>query len=210
MEVMRVEGVRFQRHIFVIFISIYVNLYIKMTKPKNSGGKTKHMKKGGKDDSSTPKVLKSLNDIPVPADYEEEGGGVWVGVVTERSGGPIYKARQVTGESVIDELRVIHRFDGKLSDKSGRRVKCPNVSVGTLVLCAERTYESKKDKKSDIIWVYNQSDEVPYIKQIGVIHPNYEMFVDENLRAKILAEGKDDSAGDTGFDFGDKIDMEKL
>jgi hypothetical protein len=144
--------------------------------------------------------------MPTQEDFEEAGGGVWIGSVTMCCGGPIYKARLVTLEGVGEEIRTVHRMDGKLQDKSGRRFKCPNISVGTLLLCAERTYESKKEKKSDIIYVYNPIDEIPYLKAKEVIHKFYEVF----LNPQQMLQELDASMGDTGFDFGEKINMEKM
>ncbi len=173
----------------------------------NRGGKTKHMKKGGKTgDEAAAAAKRNLSDMPIPKDFEEYGGGTWIGVVTMCCGGPIYKARPVMESGVAEEIRTVHRLDGKLQDKSGRRFKCPNISVGTLLLCAERTYESKKEKKSDIVYVYNPTDEIPYLKGLEVIHKFYEVF----LNPQQMLQELDASKGDTGFDFGEKIDMEKM
>lgn len=181
-----------------------------MPKSKNVGGKTKHMKKGGKDDQTAIKVTRSLNDTPVPNDYEAEDG-VWMGVVTKSPGGSNFFVRQLTDKSVLDEEKLVHQLKGKIRSKSGHSFKCPKITVGSVLLCAERVYVSKEKKTSDVIYVYDPIDEVRYLKQLGVIHNFYEAYVDENIRAKMLADGADGDASkvDTGFDFSSGGDIDK-
>ncbi len=177
-----------------------------MAPTNNRGGKTKHMKKSGKEDQvDAPKKAINLSELPVPADYDPKDG-VWIGVVTKMHNITDFHARRVTKEAVHEAESFVHRRKGKLPFNNSRT----KISLGTLLLCAERSYVSSDKKASDVIHIYDSIDQINYLKHsLGVIHPHYEAFVDENLKAKLLMDGSagaDSSKVDTGFDFGDKID----
>ncbi len=171
-----------------------------MPKSKNvSGGKTKHMKKGGKEQEKE-RVVRNVSETPVPSDYHTEDG-VYIGVVIKVLGDRRYHVRQVEAKSVREDVKIVKQL--KSNTTKGK------IDIPMLLLCAERTYTSTTDKISDVVYIY-APEEIKYMKQFGIIHSNYEAFIDEALKAKMLAEGSDASKVDTGFDFDTKLEEDEF
>ena len=178
----------------IVYVTLNSKTTIKMA-PTKKGGKTKHMKNGGKD-GSEPKV-KNLSETPVRTGADP---ALWIGVVTKIYGGDRYSVQEVDDKGVKIETHNVKKMAGL----RGR------IEINTLLRCERLMYVSSEKKPSIVNYIYDRR-EIDYLKQIGEIHGQYEAFVDPNLKEKILAEGAAAAAGaDTGFDFGEEIDLEKV
>ena len=162
-----------------------------MTK-NQKGGKHKHLKK----DDNERKI--DINKLLTPDSFNEKdhkGNNipVYIGICTKVSGGCrfIVKALNDNGLSNIETICLLQKSMGR----TGR------ILVGTLVLYALRSYESKSenDMKGDIIYIY-QKDEIPFLKQLELIPKNIESMLDGNKNGLPLT----DNDNDTGFDWGTK------
>lgn len=164
--------------------------------PTKKGGKTKHMKNGGKD-SSEPKV-RNLSETPTRTGADP---AFWIGVVTKVYGGNRYCVQEVDRIGVKTEEHNVLKMKGTRG----------KIEVGTLLRCQRLMYVSAEKKPSIVDYIYERR-EIEYLKsdEIQEIHPLYEAFVDPEMKEKILAEGAAAAAGaDTGFDFGSD-DFDKI
>lgn len=158
--------------------------------PKNEkGGKHKHLKKN----DFERKV--DINKLLTPDSFNEKDHKgnpipVFIGICTKILGGCRFnvKAMNDTGLSNIETICLLQ----KSMARTGR------ISVGTLILYALRSYESKSEDtmKGDILYIYNK-DEIPFLKQLELIPKNVECMLDDK-NAGIT--GGDDS----GFDWGNQ------
>ncbi len=155
--------------------------------PKNEkGGKHKHLKK-----NDTERKV-DINKLLTPESFSEKdhkGNAipVFIGICTTILGGCRFKVKALNdnGLSNIETICLLQ----KSMSRSGR------ISVGTLILYALRSYESKNEDnmKGDILYIYNK-DEIPFLKQLELIPKNVESMLDDKNAGL--------SAGDnSGFDW---------
>jgi hypothetical protein len=162
--------------------------------PKNSkGGKHKHMKKNVDNSHRT-----DINKMPTPEDYSPDDP-VYIGFVTTILGNCRFKVKQLSTEGLSDIEIMCHLRESK--KRLGR------IGVGTLVMYAIRDYETGKDnendKKGDIEYTYSK-DQIPFLKQLKLIHPNYEIFLSNNSQNTDVNE-------DNGFVISNQpIDVDRL
>ncbi len=158
--------------------------------PKNEkGGKHKHLKK-----NDTERKV-DINKLLIPDSFNEKDHKgnpipVFIGICTTILGGCRFKVKAMndSGLSNIETICLLPKSMGK----SGR------ISIGTLILYALRSYESKSEEsmKGDILYIYHK-DEIPFLKQLELIPKNVESLLDVN---KIHNSTSDNN--DTGFDWG--------
>ena len=156
--------------------------------PKNEkGGKHKHFKKNDNERKF------DINKLLTPDSFNEKDHKgnpipVFIGICTKILGGCRFniKAMNDSGLSNIETICLLQ----KSMARTGR------ISVGTLLLYALRSYESKSEDnmKGDIIYIYH-ADEIPFLKQLEVIPKNVESMLD--TRNAITSEVED-----SGFDWG--------
>ena len=165
--------------------------------PKNEkGGKHKHLKKN----DNERKV--DINKLLTPESFNEKDNKgntipVFIGICTTILGGCRFKVKALndTGLSNIETICLLQ----KSMSRTGR------INVGTLVLYALRSFESKSEDnmKGDIIYIYNK-DEVPFLKQLDLIPKNIESMLDDKNKN---VSGTDNS----GFDWSNQeVDIENL
>lgn len=161
-----------------------------MTK-NQKGGKHKHLKKN----DFERKV--DINKLLTPDSFSEKDHKgndipVFIGICTKILGGCRFtvKAMNDSGLSNIETICLLQ----KSMARTGR------ISVGTLILYALRSYESKSedDMKGDILYIYNK-DEIPFLKQLELIPKNVESMLDVNKNNTLI-----DNFNDTGFDWTNK------
>ena len=166
--------------------------------PKNEkGGKHKHLKKNNDNDRSI-----DINKLLIPESFNEKDNKgntipVFIGICTTVCGGCRFKMKALnkSGLSNIETICLLQ----KSMARTGR------ISVGTLVLYALRSYESKSEDnmKGDIIYIYHK-DEIPFLKQLEVIPTNIESMLD--TKNNVTSE-----VDDSGFDWGNQqIDIDNL
>ncbi len=158
--------------------------------PKNEkGGKHKHLKKNDYERKF------DINKLLTPESFNEKDHKgnqipVFIGICTKVSGGCrfIVKALNTSGLSNIETICLLQ----KSMARTGR------ISVGTLVLYALRSYESKSEDsmRGDIVYIYH-TDEIPFLKQLELIPKNIESMLD--TKNNVTAE-----VDDSGFDWGTK------
>ncbi len=158
--------------------------------PKNEkGGKHKHLKKNDYERKF------DINKLLTPDSFNEKDHKgnqipVFIGICTKVSGGCrfIVKALNTSGLSNIETICLLQ----KSMARTGR------ISVGTLVLYALRSYESKSEDsmRGDIVYIYH-ADEIPFLKQLELIPKNIESMLD--TKNNVTAE-----VDDSGFDWGTK------
>lgn len=159
--------------------------------PKNvKGGKHKHFKKNDferKVDINKLLTPESFNE----KDHKGNSIPVFIGICTIVCGGCRFKVKALNdnGLSNIETICLLQKSMGR----TGR------ISVGTLILYALRSYESKSedDMKGDILYIYNK-DEIPFLKQLELIPKNVESMLDGNKN------GLSVPGDDTGFDWNNK------
>ncbi len=166
-----------------------------MTK-NEKGGKHKHLKKNDNQRKF------DINKLLTPDSFNEKDNKgntipVFVGICTMVCGGCRFKVKalNMNGISNIETICLLQ----KSIARTGR------ISIGTLVLYALRSYESKAEDnmKGDIIYIYH-ADEVPFLKQLEFIPKNVEAILDEK---QIGSSGVEDS----GFDWGTQdIDVDDI
>ncbi len=157
-----------------------------MTK-NTKGGKHKHLKKT--DNERTVDINKLLT--PDSFNERDEKGNpipVYIGICTTVCGGCRFKIKALN-ESGLSNIETICLLQKSIA-RTGR------ISVGTLVLYALRSYESKNEDqmKGDIIYIY-QKEETPLLKQLELIPKNIESMLDGNKITNATSEN------DTGFDW---------
>lgn len=160
--------------------------------PKNEkGGKHKHLKKT----DNERKI--DINKLLIPSSFHETDHKgnvipVFIGICTMVSGGCRFKVKALN-ENGISNIETTC-----LLQKSVARIG--RISIGTLVLYALRSYESKSedDMKGDILYIY-QKDEIPFLKQLEEIPKNVEYILDNKV-----GNGNDNGVEDSGFDWGTK------
>jgi hypothetical protein len=158
--------------------------------PKNEkGGKHKHLKKN----DFERKV--DINKLLTPDSFNEKDHKgnpipVFIGICTKILGGCRFtvKAMNDSGLSNIETICLLQ----KSMARTGR------ISVGTLLLYALRSYESKSEDsmKGDILYIYNK-DETPFLKQLELIPKNVESMLDTRNTVNSEVE-------DSGFDWGNQ------
>ncbi len=158
--------------------------------PKNEkGGKHKHLKKNDYERKF------DINKLLTPESFNEKDHKgnqipVFIGICTKVSGGCrfIVKALNTSGLSNIETICLLQ----KSMARTGR------ISVGTLVLYALRSYESKSEDsmRGDIVYIYH-TEEIPFLKQLELIPKNIESMLD--TKNNVTAE-----VDDSGFDWGTK------
>lgn len=165
--------------------------------PKNEkGGKHKHLKKN----DNERKV--DINKLLTPDSFNEKDHKgnpipVFIGVCTTILGGCRFKVKAMN-DSGLSNIETICLLQKSMS-RSGR------ISVGTLVLYALRSYESKNEDsmKGDILYIYNK-DEIPFLKQLELIPKNVESMLDDKNSG---LSGGDNS----GFDWTtQEVDLDNL
>ncbi len=162
--------------------------------PKNSkGGKHKHLKKNVDNSHRT-----DINKMPTPEHYSPDDP-VYIGLVTAILGNCRFKVKQLNAEGLSDIEIMCHLRESK--KRLGR------IQLGTLVMYAIRDYETGKekeeDKKGDIEYTYSK-DQVPFLKQLKLIHMNYEIFLTKGTE-------NPDANEDTGFVISNQpVDMNRL
>ncbi len=158
------------------------------------GGKHKHLKK----ESGERKF--DINKMPTPEKfYETDHKGnvipVYVGLVTTVLGGCRFKVKAFDSQTLsqVETICLLQKSIGR----TGR------INVGSLVLYALRSYESKAEgsMKGDIMYIY-QNEEVPFLKQFELIPMNFETFLENNKNGTIVEE--------TGFDWNNDVDINQL
>ncbi len=158
--------------------------------PKNEkGGKHKHLKKNDYERKF------DINKLLTPDSFNEKDHKgnqipVFIGICTKVSGGCrfIVKALNDSGLSNIETICLLQ----KSMARTGR------ISVGTLVLYALRSYESKSEDsmRGDIVYIYH-TEEIPFLKQLELIPKNIESMLD--TKNNVTTE-----VDDSGFDWGTK------
>ncbi len=158
--------------------------------PKNEkGGKHKHLKKNDYERKF------DINKLLTPDSFNEKDHKgnqipVFIGICTKVSGGCrfIVKALNTSGLSNIETICLLQ----KSMARTGR------ISVGTLVLYALRSYESKSEDsmRGDIVYIYH-TEEIPFLKQLELIPKNIESMLD--TKNNVTSE-----VDDSGFDWGNK------
>ncbi len=158
--------------------------------PKNEkGGKHKHLKKNDYERKF------DINKLLTPDSFNEKDHKgnqipVFIGICTKVSGGCrfIVKALNTSGLSNIETICLLQ----KSMARTGR------ISVGTLVLYALRSYESKSEDsmRGDIVYIYH-TEEIPFLKQLELIPKNIESMLD--TKNNVTTE-----VDDSGFDWGTK------
>ncbi len=158
--------------------------------PKNEkGGKHKHLKKNDYERKF------DINKLLTPESFNEKDHKgnpipVFIGICTTVSGGCRFKVKalNMSGLSNIETICLLQ----KSMARTGR------ISVGTLVLYALRSYESKSEDsmRGDIVYIYH-TEEIPFLKQLELIPKNIESMLD--TKNNVTAE-----VDDSGFDWGTK------
>jgi hypothetical protein len=165
--------------------------------PKNEkGGKHKHLKKNEHERKF------DINKLLTPESFNEKdhkGNAipVFIGICTTVSGGCRFKVKALN-DSGLSNIETICLLQKSMS-RTGR------ISVGTLVLYALRSYESKAEDsmKGDIIYIYH-ADEIPFLKQLELIPKNVESLLD----AKNIVTSE---VEDSGFDWGTQnVDVDDI
>jgi hypothetical protein len=155
--------------------------------PKNEkGGKHKHLKKNNDFERKI-----DINKLLTPESFTEKdhkGNSipVFIGICTTVCGGCRFKIKAIN-ESGLSNIETICLLQKSMS-RTGR------ISVGTLILYALRSYESKAedDMKGDILYIYHK-DEIPFLKQLELIPKNVESALDNKNNT---------TTDESGFDWG--------
>lgn len=165
--------------------------------PKNEkGGKHKHLKKNDYER----KV--DINKLLTPDSFNEKDHKgnpipVFIGICTSILGGCRFKVKAMN-DSGLSNIETICLLQKSMA-RTGR------ILVGTLILYALRSYESKSEDsmKGDILYIYNK-DEIPFLKQLELIPKNVECVLDDKNAG---LSGGDNS----GFDWtNQEVDLENL